>query len=121
MSEFEWVNENKGLVLEVLLWLFLTPILLVFGRAAVFALTHLFGSRGLWIFPNLLSDDNFFATFYPLFEWDRHPKDSLGLRWRQFRNRMRIELGMGKNQRKNRKRKISSRALRRAIGESSEN
>jgi hypothetical protein len=112
---WDWVYGKKGGVLESLMWLFLTPFGLILVRVTIFAITHLFCSRGLWIFPNLLLDDDFFTIFSPVFEWDRNPKDSLGLRWRQFRNRMRAELGMEDKHRKNRKRKISPRALRKAI------
>jgi hypothetical protein len=110
-----WVYGRKGLVLEGLIWLLLTPLSLILTRVTIFVFTHLFFTRGLWIFPNLLLDDDFFTIFSPVFEWDRNPKDSLRLRWRQFRNRMRAELGMEDKHRKNRKRKISPRALRKAI------
>lgn len=111
----DWVYGKKGWVLEVFIWLFLTPLLLILARVTIFLITRLFLSHGLWMFPNLLLDDGFFTIFSPVFEWDRNPKDSLGLRWRQFRNRMRAELGMEDKHRKNRKRKISPRALRKAI------
>ena len=109
------LDGGKHVVLEVFLWLFLTPVLLVLGRTMLFIFTHLFCARGLWLFPNLLMDDEFLAIFYPLFEWDRHPKESLGLRWKQFRNRMKAEMGLGSKHRKKRKRKISRTALKKAV------
>jgi len=105
-------DEGKHVVLKAFVWLFLAPLSLILGRTMLFIFTHLFCSRGLWLFPNLLMDDGFLAIFCPLFEWDRHPKESLGLRWRQLRNRMRAEMGLESKHRKNRRRKISRTSLR---------
>lgn len=118
---FVWLYNRKHVVLEGLFWLFLSPVLLVLGRVFLFTVTHHICSSGLWIFPNLLSDDGFFATFSPLYEWDHNPRNSLGLRWRQFRNRMRAEMGSEDKHRKNGKRKISPRALRKATMYRNEN
>ena len=111
---WRWLYGKKGKVLDTILWLVLAPLLLILVRVLVFIFTHLFFSRGLWVFPNLLLDDDFLTIFSPVFEWDSNSKDSLGLRWRQFRNRMRAELGLEVKHRKNRKRKISPRAIRKA-------
>jgi Translocation protein Sec62 len=89
-------------MLDIALWLFVTPLIVVLVRVVLFMITHFGCSRGLWLFPNLISDSTFLGPFSPLYAWDTAPKESLGLRWRKFRNSMLVELGMLKQRRKNR-------------------
>lgn len=91
---------------NITVWLFVTPFIIILVRIVLFVITHFCCSRGLWLFPNLFTDSTFFGPFSPLYAWDTEPKVSLGMRWRRFRNSMLAELGMFKQRRKNRVKRV---------------
>jgi hypothetical protein len=93
-------------ICNVFLSLFLGIPLLVFIRAILFITTHVICERGVWLFPNLLSDPTFLGGFFPLYGWDDNPKESLKVRWARFKNLMLVEVGMLKS--KTRKRRVLS-------------
>ena len=84
---------------DFVILLLLAPFLIVSIRAVVFAATHLYCGRGLWIFPNLLIDETFLGPFFPIYAWDENPKESICLKWRRFKNSILGELGMSKRRR----------------------
>ena len=61
-------NWDKHVALEVLVWLFLIPALLLLRWTILFIFTHLVCSHGLWLFLNRLMDGGFLAIFLSLFE-----------------------------------------------------
>ena len=103
-------------IFTLILWLFLAPFIIVIVRCITFAITHTFG-RGFWLFPRLLEDIPFFDAFTPVYSWDSHPKETLSLRWRRFRNTMKSELGLNPRNRrtKNKKRHVTPRHVRSQI------
>jgi hypothetical protein len=99
-------------MVDIVISLFVAPLFIVLVRAVLFMITHLCCPRGLWLFPNLISDSTFFGPFSPLYAWDTEPKESLGLRWRRFRNSMLAELGIQKPHRRNRAKRMTQRLRR---------
>lgn len=99
-------------VFDILLFFNISPFLLVFIRSALFVVTHLFCNRGLWIFPNLLTAQTFMGPFSPIYEWDTNPKKSISLHWRRFQNTLFREMGILKERRRHKKRKINLSALK---------
>lgn len=99
---------SLGSLVDILIWLFVTPFIIVLVRTTFFVATHTCYRRGLWLFPNLFSDSTFVGPFRPLYAWDTNPKESLGSRWRRFRNSMLVDLGL-KRRRVNRTRRMSPR------------
>jgi Translocation protein Sec62 len=94
--------------INVLLSVFLPVPVLVFVRATIFTATHLFCKRGFWIFPNLFSDPTLLGPFYPLYGWDDNPKESLGLKWRRFKNSTLKDIGMLKKGSRGRRRRVNA-------------
>jgi hypothetical protein len=83
-------------ILKGLSWLCISLFVILLLRTTLFLVTHIAMSRGIWLFPRLLTENSFFGPFYPLFEWDDKPKDCLGLRWKRFKKTMLKDLGVGK-------------------------
>jgi hypothetical protein len=96
-------------VLDFVPLLLLAPFLIVIIRAVLFAATHTFGERGVWIFPNLLVDNTFLGPFFPLYAWDDNPKEAIGLKWRRFKNSMLADMGMSRRRRGWRKSRVLKR------------
>ena len=90
---------------DVLISSFLAPFVIIFARVIVFGLTHFFGPCGLWIFPDLFSDSTFLGPFWPLYEWDAHPNETIGMHWRRFKRSVLAEVGLFKRRRGRGKRK----------------
>lgn len=99
-------------ITDAIIWLFISPFIIIFVRTIVFVITHVWGSRGLWLFPNLWSDSTFFGPFCPLYSWDTKPNESMALRWRRFGNTMLAEMGMLRRRHGGRTRRISPRKVR---------
>jgi hypothetical protein len=97
---------------DIIIWTFLFPFIIIFVRTIVFILTYLWCQRGFWLFPNIFSDPTFFGPFWPLYAFDTNPKESLGLRWKRFKNSMMAELGLSKRRHKDRMRRISRKTIK---------
>jgi hypothetical protein len=96
-------------VFDFVLLLLFAPFLILIIRAVLFAATHTFGERGVWIFPNLLVDNTFLGPFFPLYAWDDNPKETIGLKWRRFKNSMLADMGMLRRRRGRRKSRVLKR------------
>lgn len=103
-------------VFDILIFLVLAPFILLIVRSILFMATHVFCSRGLWLFPNLLTADTFLGPFFPIYDWDENPQEPLGLRWRRFQNMMLKEVGIAVPEpRRNKKRKVNLTTIRSQI------
>jgi hypothetical protein len=107
------INLTVPSALTGIICLCLSPFLLIFIRTALFTITQSFCERGLWLFPRILEDDTYFGGFSPLYAWDTAPQTSLALRLRQFKNKMKAELGLTKRRRGTRSQSPRSRRLQR--------
>jgi len=85
--------------MTLIFWICISPGLILVLRTILFLATHLTMSRGLWLFPRLLSENTFLGPFFPLFAWDKEPKEALGLRWNHFKKSMLADLGISKQRR----------------------
>jgi hypothetical protein len=88
------INLTVPSAMTALIWICLWPFLLLFIRTALFLTTTSFCERGLWLFPRILEDDTYFGGFNPVYAWDRTPQISLVERLRQFKNKMKEDLGL---------------------------
>jgi len=65
-----WPYELKYAVWLISLYLLIFIVGLLLLRLAIYAIASLFGVS-LWLFPNLLADSSFFASFKPIVECSR--------------------------------------------------
>ena len=100
-----------SLVLKAISWIYISLFVILLLRTILFIVTDLTMSRGIWLFPRLLTENSFLGPFYPIFAWDDKPKNSLGLRWRTFKKTMLMDLGVRKPRKGHSKAKMTKTRL----------